>query len=111
MSEQEGMVKMLANSIATDPVDSSWLALNARTPGERSITLAIIIMSANCSGIIGSQLFQSDDKPLYRTGWTAIVALTSVALFFTVWANVQYRLLNRILRRKGSLEETTQYHL
>ncbi|KAL6241069.1 hypothetical protein RBB50_011972 [Rhinocladiella similis] len=91
------------------PVNGSWMALNAHTAGERSITLAIFIMSANCSGIVGSQLFQQGDKPLYRVGWTVIVALVSLALFFTIWANVQYRLLNRRLRSRGLLNEKTRY--
>ncbi|KAL9096526.1 MAG: hypothetical protein Q9165_001523 [Trypethelium subeluteriae] len=92
-----------------DPVNGSWMALNARSAGERSITLAVFIMSANCSGIIGSQLFQQSDGPLYRTGWTVIIAVASVALFFTIWANVQYVLLNRRLRSKGNLEILHRY--
>ncbi|SPJ83876.1 related to nicotinamide mononucleotide permease [Fusarium torulosum] len=39
------------------PLNGSWMALNAGSAGERSITMAILIMSANTSGIIGSQLF------------------------------------------------------
>ncbi|KAF2100223.1 alternative sulfate transporter [Rhizodiscina lignyota] len=83
------------------PVNGSWMALNTRSAGERSITLAIFIMSANCSGIIGSQLFQQADAPLYRTGWTVIISLISVALLCTIWANVQYRLFNRRLDAEG----------
>ncbi len=83
------------------------MALNARSPGERSITLAIFIMAANCSGIVGSQLFQQDDGPLYRVGWTAIVSIVSVALFLTIWLNVQYRLLNWRLKKQGRLNEST----
>jgi len=86
------------------------MALNARTSGERSITLAVFIMSANCSGIIGSQLFQQSDGPLYRTGWTAIAAIISVALFFTAFANVQYWLLNRRLHRQGKWNQDTRYY-
>lgn len=71
------------------------MALNARTAGERFITLAIFIMAANSSGIVGSQLFQASDAPLYRVGWTTIIALASVALFFSVFAVVQYWVLNR----------------
>jgi hypothetical protein len=81
------------------------MALNARSAGERSITLAIFIMSANTSGIIGSQLFQAKDGPLYPVGWTAIVALVSVGLVAAAVANVQYRVLNRKLRRKGGEEQ------
>lgn len=77
------------------PVNGSWMASNAKSAGERSITLAIFIMSANTSGIVGSQLFQAKDGPLYRTGWTVIVALVSVGLVMSAVANTQYYLLNR----------------
>lgn len=61
--------------------------------------MAIMIMAANCSGIIGSQLFRSDDAPVYKRGWSVIVALTSVALVFAAIANVQYRMANRRKKR------------
>lgn len=73
-----------------DPVNGSWMSLNAKSAGERSVTLAILIMSANTAGIIGSQLFQSEDGPLYRAGWTAILLLLTVALFASIIANAQY---------------------
>lgn len=85
------------------------MALNARSSGERSITLAIFIMSANCSGIVGSQLFQQEDKPLYRVGWTVAVALVPFSLLLSLWANVQYRLFNRRLAKQGKLTEETRY--
>ncbi|OCK94865.1 uncharacterized protein K441DRAFT_558906, partial [Cenococcum geophilum 1.58] len=71
-----------------DPINGSWMALNACSVGERSITLAIFIMSANTLGIIGSQLFQAKNALLYRVGWTIIVALVSLAVVFAVVANV-----------------------
>ncbi|KAF5023264.1 hypothetical protein F66182_4676 [Fusarium sp. NRRL 66182] len=84
------------------PLNGSWMALNAGSAGERSITMAILIMSANASGIIGSQLFQQDDAPLYETGWTAIMALASVGLVMSVIANLQYFFLNgRRIGRQG----------
>jgi hypothetical protein len=83
------------------------MALNARSAGERSITMAIFVMSANLAGIIGSQLFQAQDAPIYRTGWTVIMALVSIALLMSMIANVQYWLLNRFQKRKG--EERYHY--
>ena len=82
------------------------MALNAKTAGERSITMAIFVMSANLSGIIGSQLFQAYDAPLYRKGWTIEVALISTALFMCIVANLQYWLLNRFQKRVGE----ARYH-
>ncbi|OKL57205.1 hypothetical protein UA08_07359 [Talaromyces atroroseus] len=85
----------------SDPVNGSWMALNARSAGERSITLAIFIMSANASGIVGSQLFQSGDAPLYPIGWSLIVSLVSFGLFLTIFANIQYWLCNLRIARKA----------
>ena len=71
------------------------MALNSMSAGERSITMAILIMSANSSGIIGSQYFQQQDGPLYRTGWTAILSVISVAVVASAVANIQYFFLNK----------------
>ncbi|KAK0624602.1 major facilitator superfamily domain-containing protein [Bombardia bombarda] len=83
------------------PVNGSWMALNCKSAGERSITMAIFIMAANTSGIIGSQLFQPTDAPLYKKGWTVILALETVALVMAVVAILQYYVLNRRQSRKG----------
>ncbi|CAI4212299.1 unnamed protein product [Parascedosporium putredinis] len=83
-------------------VNGSWLALNAKSAGERSVTLAIHIMSANCAGIVGKQLFRSEDSPLYVNGFTIIVGLTSAAVVLSGLANLQYFLLNgRKFARSG----------
>ncbi|KAE9376566.1 MFS transporter [Stipitochalara longipes BDJ] len=78
-------------------VNGSWLAVNGRSPADRSIRMAMFIMSANCSGIVGSQLFQAKDAPHYRTGWTVIVALISFAIVLATFNVVQYWLLNKAL--------------
>jgi hypothetical protein len=83
------------------------MSLNAQSAGERSITMAILIMSANTSGIVGSQLFQQQDGPRYQTGWTAILALVSLALASSIVGNIQYFWLNR--RNKDSGEEKQVY--
>lgn len=77
------------------------MSLNAETAGERSITMAVLIMSANTAGIVGSQIFQQQDRPLYRTGWSVILALITLSLVMSVVANIQYRLLNRRQKSAG----------
>ncbi|KAL2132613.1 hypothetical protein VTI74DRAFT_3603 [Chaetomium olivicolor] len=101
------LVTAIAFQAPWHAVNGSWLALNAKTAGERSVTMAIFIMSANIAGIIGSQIFQAEDAPLYKTGWTVITVLVSIALLMSVLANVQYWLLNRFQKRKG--EEKYHY--
>ncbi|KAH6619311.1 major facilitator superfamily domain-containing protein [Chaetomium sp. MPI-SDFR-AT-0129] len=82
-------------------VNGSWLSLNCKTAGERSITMAMLIMCANIAGIVGSQLFQAQDAPLYRTGFTVIVAFLSAAVVLATLANLQYWLLNKFQKRVG----------
>ncbi|GKT52171.1 uncharacterized protein ColSpa_12352 [Colletotrichum spaethianum] len=57
--------------------------------------MAILIMAANCSGIVGKQLFREEDAPKYRQGWAVITGLTTVAVACGIWANVQYYILNK----------------
>jgi hypothetical protein len=81
------------------------MALNTLSAGERSVTMAILIMSANTAGIIGSQLFQQQDAPLYRTGWTVILSLVSLSLLCSVVANLQYFWLD-----KKRIDGQQKYH-
>ncbi|KAH6662909.1 alternative sulfate transporter [Plectosphaerella plurivora] len=84
------------------PVNGSWLSLNAKSAGERSITMAIHIMAANCSGLIGKQIFRSEDAPLYPKGFTLLAGLFAAAFVLSIIANLQYYFLNgRKLARKG----------
>lgn len=102
---------MLAVQTIWHPVNGSWLAQNSRSPSERSITMAMFVMAANCGGIIGGQLFQTSDSPYYKNGWTAIVVLVSVAIASNIFANVQYRISNRKLAKadaNGSVEEKVE---
>lgn len=71
------------------------MALNAKSAGERSITMAIFVMSANASGIISSQIFQAHDAPQYRTAWTVVLALSCTGLVSCALTNAQYWYLNR----------------
>ncbi|KAL6915246.1 hypothetical protein FSST1_013006 [Fusarium sambucinum] len=82
------------------PLNGSWLAVNIRNPAERSITMALLIMTANAAGLAGAQIFQAHDAPLYRTGFTVILTLASIALVFAVGSNAQYLSLNKSLSEK-----------
>ncbi|KAK0751655.1 alternative sulfate transporter [Schizothecium vesticola] len=97
----------IAFSANWHPTNGSWMALNASTAGERSLTMAVLIMAANTAGIVGSQIFQQADRPLYRTGWTVIVSLVSFALVASVVANAQYYFLNKRRRGTGSVTAAT----
>lgn len=72
--------------------------------------MAVFIMSANCSGIVGSQLFQQQDGPYYPVGWSVIVALVSLSLASATFANLQYWLLNKKLKKEGADEAKLYRH-
>ncbi|TEA15264.1 putative transporter [Colletotrichum sidae] len=105
-SQRTQRFAMLTMSVAFSfpwhPVNGAWVSMNAKSAGERSITMAMLIMAANCSGIVGKQLFREEDAPKYRQGWTVITGLVTAALVCGIWANVQYYILNkRRLKRTG----------
>ncbi|RGP71244.1 alternative sulfate transporter [Fusarium longipes] len=81
------------------PLNITWMSLLAcRDPEERSLAMAMIIMSANIGAIYGAQLFQSDDKPLYRRGFSINIGLLAFGLTLATLRQVDQVL--RIRRRK-----------
>ncbi|KAJ5648757.1 hypothetical protein N7490_005129 [Penicillium lividum] len=56
-----------------------WLSIYCRTPQERSVAMALVVMGANCAGISGAQIFRTEDAPKYLNGLTAIAVLAGVS--------------------------------
>ncbi|RHZ52905.1 uncharacterized protein CDV56_103045 [Aspergillus thermomutatus] len=67
-----------------------WLSVYCKTPQERSISMALIVMAANCAGISGSQIFRTADAPRYRKALTAVCVLAAVSWVQTLALGVQY---------------------
>lgn len=57
-------------------------------------------MSANIGGIYGAQLFQADDKPLYRRGFSINIGLLAVALVLAAIRQVD-AVLSRRRKSRG----------
>ncbi|KAF3797739.1 MFS transporter prlL [Colletotrichum gloeosporioides] len=62
------------------PLNITWMSLTCNDPEERSLAMAMIIMSANVAAIYGAQLFQADDKPLYRRAFDSNIGILAFAL-------------------------------
>ncbi|SCV37121.1 related to nicotinamide mononucleotide permease [Fusarium fujikuroi] len=84
-------------------VNGSWLSINASCPEKRAIRMAMFIMAANCAGIVGGQLFRSDDLPYYHRGWTIIAVLMSIALSAVISLLISYWQANRYLASGGNV--------
>ena len=70
------------------------------------LIIARVIMGANIAGIYGAQIFRSDDRPLYKRGFTINLAVISTAI---VLASIRYvDDIIRRRRRRGQLAQLAQ---
>ncbi|EON98495.1 putative alternative sulfate transporter protein [Phaeoacremonium minimum UCRPA7] len=90
-------------------VNGSWLSINARSPAERSIRMAMFIMAANCAGIVGGQLFRSDDLPYYHRGWNIAVSFMSLSVALVIGLLILYVVANRRMKKSGNV--VTSYNV
>jgi hypothetical membrane protein len=64
--------------------------------------MALHIMAANCSGLVGKAIFREEDAPHYPVGFTIIVGLSVAGVILSSLANLQYYIANgRVLARSG----------
>ena len=59
-------------------------------------------MAANCAGIVGGQLFRSDDLPFYHRGWSIAVAFMAFGVACVASLICMYAYANARLRRNGA---------
>lgn len=76
-----------------------WLSINSRSAHYRSIGLALVVMGSNLGGLVGPQLFQPSDAPLYTKGFIGIMALYSGAILLSFAIMAVYVRDNRALHR------------
>ncbi|KAJ5640925.1 hypothetical protein N7528_000550 [Penicillium herquei] len=88
-----------------------WLSLYCKTPQQRSVAMALVVMAANCSGISGSQIFRTADAPKYLQGLTAICALAGVAWVQGGFLSVQYYIQRKKAARTDDKESQANGNL
>ncbi|KPM45288.1 hypothetical protein AK830_g1295 [Neonectria ditissima] len=67
-------------AVGYHPVHNSWVQLNCRESGERSIAIAMWVMSAISGLMVGTQYFRADDTPFYQTGLRTMIIMVSVGM-------------------------------
>ncbi|KAF3357629.1 Putative phosphate permease [Verticillium dahliae VDG1] len=85
-------------AVGYHPVHNSWVQLNCREPGERSIAIAMWVMAAISGLMVGTQYFKGSDKPFYSTGLRTMIIMVSVGMVFAVIQDVVYVVHNRRVR-------------
>ncbi|KJK75129.1 hypothetical protein H634G_09475 [Metarhizium anisopliae BRIP 53293] len=82
-------------AVGYHPVHNSWVQLNCREPGERSIAIAMWVMSAISGLMVGTQYFRAGDVPFYRTGLRTMIIMVSVGIVFAALQEAIYIIHNR----------------
>ncbi|KAM3563615.1 hypothetical protein MY1884_001196 [Beauveria asiatica] len=83
------------------PLNIAWLSLTCHDSEQRALAMAGVIMNANIAGIYGAQIFRSDDKPLYRRGFSVAIAILSFGFVLSVTRWLDERL--RLRRKRQSV--------
>ncbi|KAH9831495.1 inner membrane transport protein yfaV [Teratosphaeria destructans] len=73
-----------AFAVGYHPVHNSWLQLNCHEAQERSISIAMWVMSAICGLMVGTQYFRADDAPHYPEGLRIMIIMVSVGIAMAV---------------------------
>ncbi|GKZ25567.1 hypothetical protein AbraIFM66951_001339 [Aspergillus brasiliensis] len=83
-------------AVGYHPVHNAWIQVNCESPEERSVSVAMFVMSATAGLMAGTQIFRHDDGLNgYPTGILIMIILVLSGLFLVAIQSVIYRALNR----------------
>ncbi|RMZ87742.1 hypothetical protein DV736_g5033, partial [Chaetothyriales sp. CBS 134916] len=90
------------------PLNITWMSLACEDSEERALAMAMVIMGANCAGIYGAQLLRSDDKPLYRRGFSVAIAILAFGLVLAIFRYIDDR-IRRVRARTHAAREQIEH--
>ncbi|KAL6922517.1 hypothetical protein FSST1_006543 [Fusarium sambucinum] len=82
-------------AVGYHPVSNSWVQLNCREAGERSIAIAMWVMSAISGLMVGTQYFRPNDTPFYQTGLRTMIIMVTVGIVFASLQIIIYVVHNK----------------
>ncbi|OBS29619.1 hypothetical protein FPOA_03556 [Fusarium poae] len=82
-------------AVGYHPVSNSWVQLNCREAGERSIAIAMWVMSAISGLMVGTQYFRPSDTPFYQTGLRTMISMVTVGIIFASLQIIIYVVHNK----------------
>jgi MFS family permease len=89
-----------AFAIGYHPVHNSWVQLNCQEAGERSISIAMWVMSAISGLMVGTQYYRGDDVPFYSNGLRIQIIMVAVGMVFATVQEMVYVFHNRRVLKK-----------
>jgi sugar phosphate permease len=89
------------------PLSISWCSANSNSVRARAVSSALVNIFSQAAGIVGSNIYRSDDKPLYHRGNSWLVGI-SAATFVSCIATRQYYIWRNKQKDKAWNKLTTE---
>ncbi|KAF2449116.1 MFS general substrate transporter [Karstenula rhodostoma CBS 690.94] len=106
------LVTVLLSYPSPHPMQVGWCSRNSNTVRTRTVSAALYNMSVQLQAIIYSNIYQDDDKPLYRRGNKVLVGICVLNMFIYAFNKVYYIWRNKQRDRKWNAltaEEKVEY--
>ncbi|KAI0095245.1 MFS general substrate transporter [Irpex rosettiformis] len=89
------VVTLITGYPDTHPVQVAWASTNAYSVGGRTVSASLYNMFVQAGGIVSSNIYRNDDKPLYKRGNRILIGITvlNIVLYGLTW--IFYRSINR----------------
>ncbi|CAG7977800.1 unnamed protein product [Penicillium salamii] len=85
-----------AFAVGYHPIHNAWIQINCKSAEERSISVAMFVMSATAGLMAGTQIFRGDESSsLYPRGLIIMIALVLSGLLLVVLQTIVFRVHNR----------------
>ncbi|RKU45737.1 hypothetical protein DL546_008071 [Coniochaeta pulveracea] len=81
-------------AVGYHPVNNSWVQLNCREPGERSISIALWVMLSISGLMVGTQYYKGNDTPFYPNGLRIQIIMVAVGMALAMLQYIIYKLHN-----------------
>ncbi|KAI1452391.1 MFS general substrate transporter [Annulohypoxylon moriforme] len=95
-----GMISLLIAAPLGHPVQVGWISRNSNTVRSRAVGAALYNMFLQAGVIISSNIYRSDDAPLYRRGNSILLGIVGLNLVLYILAKMYYVWRNRERDRK-----------
>ncbi|KAJ5631390.1 uncharacterized protein N7484_011490 [Penicillium longicatenatum] len=89
-------------AVGYHPIHNAWIQMNCQSPEERSIAVAMFVMTATSGLMAGTQIFrQGESSELYPKGIIIMIALVLAGLLLTGLQELIYFIQNRNTRKRS----------
>ncbi|OTB01897.1 hypothetical protein M426DRAFT_265446 [Hypoxylon sp. CI-4A] len=106
------LITVLLSYPSTHPMQVGWCSRNSNTVRTRTVSAAAYNISVQLQSIISSNIYRTDDKPLYRRGNRILIGFNVWNIFVYVGAKLYYIYQNKRRDRLWnamSLDEQNEY--